>query len=827
MAQQWWEQDQIAGQGQPAPATGGGMTIQTRPADPRIAAREDRAVNADTRASEAAARAADAAARDAQNDALSLRLKQIELQKASQPAKADTEKQARTARLRALEQQLSRVDQLYGQNLRGGAPNQLNRLVPDIFNPTLGQFDSSAAGLAEQALWAFRVPGVGSQSDAELRAFVNANQPQSTDSDLRIEEKLGNIRRRIQAELGNLEPQAAAGANNTTGAAALPAMPQSTLPPSSPTPTIDPSGNREFSTEYDKAFASEAQAAFNAGATRDQMNEIAKKYGAQPFGADLEQAIQSRNAGGRAQFTTPVTGREAAGLTGQLFGAAAATPVGSYGMGALNAMTMGTLDEMVGAAGGNATATQVAKDLAARENPLASMLGNVTGGALAVAAPEAAMSRMGIGGATGVMAPRLMATDAAYGAAFGAGENNDDRLSGALTGGISGALGGTVGRGAVSGTGMAFRGVRDAGVRRLQEAGVPMTMGQIMSQSGRVGQMVKGVEDRLAGLPLVGDLINARRTQGLEGFNRAAFNEALAPIQGTVDQVAEGGIQQAQQAVSGAYDNALGGVRVQADPQFVQDMAAARARATGVPNHGQGLGYTLDNNVGNLFDDTGGLTGERLQAAIQTLRGEAPAYSGQPLGNEAAGSLRQAEDALTGLVVRQAPDVMPALGSANQAYRNLRILEDAVGDSGKNTGGLFTPAQLGMKSAQNTKSYGGKAANARGDRPFFELQRAGQDILPSKVPDSGTAGRLALPAILGGAGAGAGYLGGDTQTGAALGLLAAAPASRTGQRLIQDALLRRSPEMVRIGDTIVNRSRLGGMFGAPLSVYLASGGGKP
>src|SRR3546814_12698839 len=59
------------------------------------------------------------------------------------------------------------------------------------------QFDTAGAGLGEVGLAAFRVPGVGSQSDAELRAFIAANRPSASDFDSRIKEKLLNLQSRL------------------------------------------------------------------------------------------------------------------------------------------------------------------------------------------------------------------------------------------------------------------------------------------------------------------------------------------------------------------------------------------------------------------------------------------------------------------------------------------------------------------------------------------------------------------------------------------------------------------------------------------------------
>src|SRR3546814_16651753 len=85
-------------------------------------------------------------------------------------------------------------------------------------------------------------------------------------------------------------------------------------------------------------------------------------------------AIRARDAGAQSiQFSTPVSGLESTGLTGELLGGAAATPFGAYGINAANALTAGTLDEIVGATGGNAQAAQLAKDLASKPNPGASI----------------------------------------------------------------------------------------------------------------------------------------------------------------------------------------------------------------------------------------------------------------------------------------------------------------------------------------------------------------------------------------------------------------------------------------------------------------------
>lgn len=134
---------------------------------------------------------------------------QLELARSNAANNANAQRSdQRGNNLRALRNQIDRVRELYQTNLRGGVPNGLVGVLPDLIRPENGQFNSAAAGLGEIGLAAFRVPGIGSQSDAELRQFVAANTPVATDSDSRIEEKLRNLENRLNSTTGN-QPESA------------------------------------------------------------------------------------------------------------------------------------------------------------------------------------------------------------------------------------------------------------------------------------------------------------------------------------------------------------------------------------------------------------------------------------------------------------------------------------------------------------------------------------------------------------------------------------------------------------------------------------------
>jgi len=128
---------------------------------------------------------------------------QAQLQRESEALKA---KQTTGAKARdpiaignitALSQQFNDVANQYRRNFKGKGPVKSAMEYLDV--PAASKFNAAAAGLSEQFMSAFRVPGMGTQSDRELAAFIDANQPSAYDTDEAVEQKLKNIERRIVA----------------------------------------------------------------------------------------------------------------------------------------------------------------------------------------------------------------------------------------------------------------------------------------------------------------------------------------------------------------------------------------------------------------------------------------------------------------------------------------------------------------------------------------------------------------------------------------------------------------------------------------------------
>lgn len=842
----WFSQATTSAPSAPSPARGGGWVDDPYKARAenradRSAERQDEAAN---RAAEAAARAADAANRQAQNDAITNRLKELEIatkiKEAERPLLTAKERADALAGYQSSSELGRIVKELKDLYAKGPGATSGVAGLQDYFPSTAAKrFDTAgnkARGTVGQALG---FTGGQLNTAAEASAAVGPYLPQSSDRDAVILDKIASLealandaRTRSIAVLGG-EPDANGKVKPIEPRreipAAIPAMPQSSLGPGTPSPVTDPSGNREFSTEVDKAMSSEAQAAFNAGASREQIDAIAAKYGAQPFGKDLDAAIATRGAGGRAQFSTPASGRENAGLTGQILGGMASGPLGAYAINSGNALTAGGLDEIVGWTGGNPALAQVAKDFSVQENPYSSLAGMMTGGALGTMGASRALGavpKVGTALSTGAGG---IAPDVLYGGLFGAGESNDGRLTGALMGAGASGAGNIVGRGMFGGLGRAARGVSDPAINYLKGRGVPLTFGQMAGQSGIAGRAIKGIEDKLESVPYLGDSIRQRREEGFDAFGGVAIKDALEPInqqvQGTVGNDA---IEQAQGLISDAYANTLGPVRLTPDAAYRAEIAAARAAGGNLPGP---LADTFKSTLANRVDpfiNGGNMSGRDLQAAIKGLRMDSGSIikKSEPMADLFKDRTVDVEGALMGLAERQAPGTGQGLRDANSAYRNLSILEDAT-LAADNVGGRYTPAQLGRSMINNTKRFGGKRAAAAGDMPFRDLQSAGQSILPSTTPNTGTNDRALatwlLPTAIGGAAATGDltdYL--PTEVAAPLGLAGLAT-TKAGRAALEKMLLSR-PETARsIGNKIYDNRRIGGMFGSPLLLGYSQG----
>lgn len=344
-----------------------------------------------------------------------------------------------------------------------------------------------------------------------------------------------------------------------------------------------------------------------------------------------------------------------------------------------------------------------------------------------------------------------------------------------------------------------------------------MTIGQ------QLGGFAKSAEDAMTSLPGVGDLVNARRLEGLRAFNQQALNEAGQPVGARVSKIGEEGASGLMDQIGNSYDQATAGVRVPLDPQFAVDLNnVAMAYRKLPPDYAARFGAAMDNRVGPIAQ-AGEMTGDSYQQAVRGIKGyRASADKAAPgFEQDYRDALTLAQDALTNQMQRGGgASVTEGLSRSDQAYRMAKTINEAIkaARNGSRSGEVqtFTPSQLVDAGTKSQTKYGGK-------RPFAALADAGQRVLPSSLPDSGTAKRL-MQAGIGAGGVGAAYGLGDAETAAktaavlgALGL----GGTKTGQRALEKLLFERPAVLKRAGRAIGKRK---GLFGTATLPFLIENG---
>lgn len=282
--------------------------------------------------------------------------------------------------------------------------------------------------------------------------------------------------------------------------------------------------------------------------------------------------------------------------------------------------------------------------------------------------------------------------------------------------------------------------------RKLSREGVELTPGQML------GGGAQRLEDAMTSVPGVGDAIRGAKVRGLESFDRAAINRTLAPLGEVMPDnvnVGRDGIRYAQDVISGAYDDALRGVTITPDDEFVAALRGIRNQeglSTGAADEVGAIVSDVFRQLGVTFDEKGALklvkesidgpTFKMLDADIgAAARAAANAARTQPSMARAAMALNEIGDAMDNLLGRTDFAALAGKRAADEAFANLIRVQGAAAGAGAREG-IFSAPQL--SAAVRQADTGRKAAFARGDALMQDLTDAGVAVLPPTVPDSGT-----------------------------------------------------------------------------------------
>lgn len=427
------------------------------------------------------------------------------------------------------------------------------------------------------------------------------------------------------------------------------------------------------------------------------------------------------------------------------------------------------------------------------------MGGNILGTApLAMLAPAAAPATLGARTAAGALTGGGMSllspvTDPADQKDFW-GTKTQQGAIGAATGGVMAPV--------AAGLSRVISPNTSPEVQRLMAAGVTPTPGQIL------GGGWARTEDKLTSVPFLGDMIKNGQQRAFRDFNRATYNDALAPIGRTMPNdmpIGSDAVAHVRREIGAVYDSVQPRATFAADQQFGADLGQIRA---GLAQNAPAVLNQFDNIVQHQIDGkltNGAMTGQQWGATRTTLGqiGRSRVMgNASPDDRALSGALGDLNDAVTGAVGRNSPpDIIPTLNQANAAYSRFKQIEGAAGSTGaSNAGNVFTPAQYaaavrkGSTAAQKSQNSGLNA----------DFAADAQQVLGSKYPDSGTAGRGLLTLGLGAAGGHAVAPG--VVAPAALGIgLGSLPYTRAGQRIVAGLLTQR-PDIAQPLAGLLNQS---------------------
>jgi len=247
--------------------------------------------------------------------------------------------------------------------------------------------------------------------------------------------------------------------------------------------------------------------------------------------------------------------------------------------------------------------------------------------------------------------------------------------------------------------------------------------------------------------------------RSLKGFNRATFDEAFAPIRFKAPKGKEGrelmGI--GDDTISKAYDDVLSKMSLTNDRPLYE--AVVRVSESANKDIRNRILDTADNLIFDRIDDAGVLAGDALKSVQSELRKEI-----QNLRIEPNAASRRMADALEDisrifnkeLSDQNAPGLAKRLNDVDRAYGNFEIVRNASMRRAAKQGEATTGDLLQeVKKADPTRR---KSQFSRGGARLQDTAQAGQDVIGSRVGDSGTAARdqaTRLASLLAAVGAGA------------------------------------------------------------------------
>jgi len=346
--------------------------------------------------------------------------------------------------------------------------------------------------------------------------------------------------------------------------------------------------------------------------------------------------------------------------------------------------------------------------------------------------------------------------------------------------------------------------------QRLLGKDIVPTIGQAADQGTLLGRLARSTEEKLASVPLLGDIIKNARMRPFEEVNLAA----LKTVNPDAKAIGHAGLAQAEEHVSSLYDSALGKFTagVSADRPF----AAAALNAADNPAlllrpaQKRQYGEFVNGVVNKAFAENEGTIDAQLAKKIDSeigARARSLRSSSVTSERDLGQAFQSLQSAWRDLITRNAPsqEVLAELADANRKYANFVRIRDAAASPGAKEG-VFSPAQLqaAVRRGDRTVGHGGFA---KGEALMQDLSGPAKAVLQDSMPNPTTADRLLLAHML------------THPASAGVGIASAIPAAALYSRLGQRYVLGNLPAQGLLADM----ARRNAPYGAVGAGILAQG----
>lgn len=383
--------------------------------------------------------------------------------------------------------------------------------------------------------------------------------------------------------------------------------------------------------------------------------------------------------------------------------------------------------------------------------------GGQIGGNIAITALPASYAAGAVGAAAPALASVPVVGNAlaktAQGVAAGKGLLGIP-LRGAIEGGIStgitegdvvpGALGGAAGAALIGGAGKLVKPIADESISAarkgytslLQKAGIDdLTPGQLTGNKN-----LELVESVIGNLPFTANTARKKTEGQLRKFTRAILKEA--GVEG--DDISPENLDIAKQGFQRAYKELTAGKNIPIDNVALENIAEIEAKQLEkLPTNVKPI---IESYIKDIKTAGESITGEAYQQARSQLGQQAKSLrNSDPF---TAGVLKKIQRTLDDAAERSLPEeAKGAFRELNKKYGNYKIIEKAAKRVSEDSlEGVLSPS-----SVLNV-------AKERGGGPVLDISRAGRSVLADNIPNSGTAQRQFIQALLtGGVGGSVAY----------------------------------------------------------------------